>query len=124
MLIVTITLLIVSLLTNPVDYSSTFYVDATWYPNERNVKITYNDVTNATQNVTLEVLGLARTYHVEHTSSEFIETINFDKIPQNGWRAHPVIFDVTHLELGKINLKVEIHANGDPPTRVIYGNSN
>lgn len=110
-----------SLLSDPPDYSSTFYVDATWYPDEGNVKIVYNDTARATQLVTLEVLGLAETFHVSHMTSNFVETVSFDRVPSNGWRAHPVTFDITHSELGDIAIKVEIHRVGEPAPHIIYG---
>ncbi len=105
------------------DYSSTFYVDATWYPDRGQVIITYDDMASATENVTLEVLGLSDTFHTVRTSSSFVQDVRFDRVPDNGWRAHPVVFDVVHAELGSITIKTEVHdADADAPP-VIYGRS-
>lgn len=103
------------------DYSSTFNVDATWYPESQQVIITYNDTASSTEYVALEVLGLAQTFHVTHESSSFVETVPFDDVPANGWRAHPVVFDVSHAVVGDIIIKTEIHAEDQMAPHVVYG---
>lgn len=117
-------MLVSTLLIDGPNYSSTFYVDATWYPENGHVRITYNDVTSSTEHVTLEVLGLANTFHVEHTSSNFTENVDFEAIPNNGWRAHPIVFDIVHAELGNISIKTEVHSADQPAPSIIYGSSN
>lgn len=104
----------------PPDYSGTFYADAAWDPATGNVTITYADRSMATERVTLEVLGLARTLQKNYTSSNFVERVEFGGVPANGWRAHPVTFAVTHGELGEVGIKVEVHGPGEPPRRAVY----
>lgn len=103
------------------DYSSTFSVNATWHPDRGEVVIMYNDASLLTESVTLEVLGLAETFQKVRAESSFVETLEFDGVPKHGWRAHPVVFDVTHTELGNITIKTEVYGPGDPPSNTIYG---
>ncbi len=109
-----------ALLSGSPDHSSTIYADATWYPDEGNVVITYDDSARATSSVTLEVLGLASTFQKVRESSSFVERVAFGGVPANGWRAHPVTFAVSHGELGEIGIKVEVHGHDEPPPRVVY----
>lgn len=104
----------------PPDYSGTLYADAEWNPATGNVTVTYTDRSMATERVTLEVLGLATTLQKNHTSSHFVEQVEFGSVPANGWRAHPVTFAVTHGELGEVGIKVEVHGPGEPARHTVY----
>lgn len=117
----TLALVAAAALVPPPDYSSTFFVDAAWHDHHGHVRILYHDMANATQSVRLEVLGLEETFQKTHYSSQFSEDVHLGGVPANGWRAHPVTFDVVHGELGRLSIKTEIHAEGDPRPPVIYG---
>ena len=104
----------------PPDYSGTLHADAAWDPATGNVTITYTDASMATERVTLEVLGLERTFQRNHTSSHFVEHVEFGGVPANGWRAHPVTFAVSHGELGEVGIKVEVHGPGEPAGRTVF----
>jgi len=104
----------------PPDYSDTLYADASWDPVTGSVTITYTDRSMATERVTLEVLGLPETLQKNHTSSHFVERVEFGGVPANGWRAHPVTFAVSHAELGEVGIKVEVHGPGEPAARTVY----
>jgi hypothetical protein len=99
----------------------TFQVDAVYY-DSGHVEISYMDKSGQTNSVVLEILGMDETFHKTYTDSEFIEIVPFPNPPKYGWSVHPVVFDVDHKELGKIQLKTEIHPLGKPAPPVIYGN--
>ena len=85
--------------------------------------IVYEDMSRATDLVTLEVLGLAETLHASYDSDTFVRHVDFDGVPTNGWRAHPVVFAVTHRDLGDIIIKIQVHDKNEPAPPVIYGNA-
>ncbi len=99
----------------------TFYLDATFYPTQKEVRIKYIDYSNMTEAVTLEILGMEQSYQKKFFTSEFLETVSFDEEPKYGWKINPVTLVVDHEELGKIGIKTEIHEEGTPSSEVIFG---
>ena len=100
--------------------SQTVFVDAIYEPKNNFVKITYNDTSEKTRLVTLEILGMEETFHKEFSQSSFVETIQMNSEPKYGWSTMPVIFSVNHDKFGKIELKTEIHQQHELKPKVIY----
>ena len=100
--------------------SQTIFVDAVYEPENNIVLIKYADSSEMTQLVTLEILGMEKTFHKEFLRQSFVETVQISSMPQYGWATMPVIFTLDHEEFGKISLKTEIHLSGEMKPRVIY----
>ena len=100
--------------------SQTIFVDAVYESKSSIVKITYNDNSEKTNLVTLEVLGMEETFHKEFTRSSFVKTIQINSEPKYGWSTTPVVFSINHDEFGTIGLKTEIYEHGESKPRVIY----
>ena len=100
--------------------SQTIFVDAVYDPKNKIVKITYNDNSKKTNLITLEILGMEETFHKEFTRSSFVETVQINSKPKYGWSTIPVVFSISHDELGKIGLKTEIYGQGESKPRIIY----
>ena len=85
--------------------------DAIYFENDHVVKISFNDTSNNTKSVILEVLGMDVTYHQEYTfydNSGFVDIMSIEEIPKYGWNTTPVTLEIHHSEFGKIGLKTEI----------------
>ena len=100
--------------------SQTIFVDAVYDPKNNIVKITYNDNSKKTNLITLEILGMEETFHKEFARNSFVETVQMNSEPQYGWSTIPVVFSISHDELGKIGLKTEIYEQGESKPRIIY----
>ena len=100
--------------------SQIIFVDAVYEPKNKIVRITYNDNSEMTNLITLEVLGMEKTFHKEFSQSSFIETIEINSEPKYGWSTTPVVFSINHDEFGKIGLKTEIYEQGELKPRIIY----
>ena len=100
--------------------SQTIFVDAVYEPKNKIVKITYNDNSEMTNLITLEVLGMEKTFHKEFSQSSFVETVKINSEPKYGWSTTPVVFSINHDEFGKIELKTEIYEQGESKPRIIY----
>ena len=100
--------------------SQTIFVDAVYDPTNNLVKITYNDNSDKTNLIALEVLGMEKTFHKEFSRSSFIEIVQINSIPMYGWSTMPVVFSINHDEFGKIELKTEIHQQHELKPKVIY----
>ena len=100
--------------------SQTIFVDAVYDPKNKIVKITYNDNSKKTNLITLEILGMEETFHKEFTRSSFVETVQINSKPKYGWSTIPVVFSISHDQLGKIGLKTEIYEQGESKPRIIY----
>ena len=100
--------------------SQIIFVDAVYEPKNKIVRITYNDNSEMTNLITLEVLGMEKTFHKEFSQSSFVETIEFNSEPKYGWPTTPVVFSINHDEFGKIELKTEIYEQGESKPRIIY----
>lgn len=100
--------------------SQTIFVDAIYEPKTNFVKITYSDNSEKTKLVTLEILGMEKTFHKEFSQNSFVETVQINSEPKYGWATMPVIFSIDHEEFGKIGLKTEIHQQDETKPRVVY----
>jgi len=100
--------------------SQTIFVDAVYEPKNKIVRITYNDNSEMTNLITLEVLGMEKTFHKEFSQSSLVETIKFNSEPKYGWSTTPVVFSINHDQFGKIGLKTEIYEQGELKPRIIY----
>ena len=100
--------------------SQTIFVDAVYEPKSKIVKITYNENSEKTNLVTLEILGMEKTFHKEFSQSSFVETIQINSEPKYGWSTMPVVFSINHDEFGQIGLKTEIYEQGHSKPRIIY----
>ena len=100
--------------------SQTIFVDAVYEPKNKIVRITYNDNSEMTNLITLEVLGMEKTFHKEFSQSSFVETVKINSEPKYGWPTTPVVFSINHDEFGKIGLKTEIYEQGESKPRIIY----
>ena len=100
--------------------SQTIFVDAVYEPKNKIVRITYNDSSEMTNLITLEVLGMEKTFHKEFSQSSFVETVKINSEPKYGWSTTPVVFSINHDEFGKIGLKTEIYEQGESKPRIIY----
>ena len=100
--------------------SQTIFVDTVYEPKNNLVKITYNDNSEKTNLVILEILGMEQTFHKEFSQNSFVETIQINSEPKYGWSTMPVVFSVNHDEFGKIGLKTEIYQKDESKPRIIY----
>ena len=100
--------------------SQTIFVDAVYEPENKIVKITYNDNSKKTNLTTLEILGMEETFHKEFTRSSFIETVQINSEPKYGWSTTPVVFSINHDEFDKIGIKTEIYDQDESKPRIIY----
>jgi len=100
--------------------SQTIFVDAVYEPKNKIVRITYNDNSEMTNLITLEILGMEKTFHKEFSQSSFVETVKINSEPKYGWSTTPVVFSINHDEFGKIGLKTEIYEQGELKPRIIY----
>jgi len=99
--------------------SQAIFVDAVYEPKNKIVRITYNDNSEMTNLITLEILGMEKTFHKEFLQSSFVETIKINSEPKYGWSTTPVVFSINHDEFGKIGLKTEIYEQGELKPRII-----
>jgi len=100
--------------------SQTIFVDAVYEPKNKIVRITYNDNSEMTNLITLEVLGMEKTFHKEFSQSSFVEIVKINSEPKYGWSTTPVVFSINHDQFGKIGLKTEIYEQGELKPRIIY----
>jgi len=100
--------------------SQIIFVDAVYEPKNKIVRITYNDNSEMTNLITLEILGMEKTFHKEFSQSSFVETIEINFEPKYGWPTTPIVFSINHDEFGKIGLKTEIYEQGESKPRIIY----
>jgi len=100
--------------------SQIIFVDAVYEPKNKIVIITYNDNSEMTNLITLEILGMEKTFHKEFSQSSFVETVKINSEPKYGWPTIPVVFSINHDEFGKIGLKTEIYEQGESKPRIIY----
>ncbi len=110
--------------TNQVDeklFSDTFTVSAVYFDDNKIIEISYLDNSNATVNVTLEILGMSESFQKKYHTSTFVERVSLSNLPQYGWSTMPVTFLIEHKEFGMVMLKTEISPVGEQPARVIYG---
>ena len=100
--------------------SQRIFVDAVYEQKNKIVRITYNDNSEMTNLITLEILGMEKTFHKEFSQSSFVETIKINSEPKYGWSTTAVVVSIDHDEFGKIGLKTEIYEQGESKPRIIY----
>ena len=105
---------------------STFFVNAIYVENSESsnsnyIQITFEDKSQKTNAVVLEVLGMEESFQKTYLESEFVETIMFPAPPKYGWEIHPVTLLIDHEELGKVSIKTEIRPEGETSAPIIYG---
>ena len=100
--------------------SQTIFVDAVYEPKNKIVRITYNDNSEMTNLITLEILGMEKTFHKEFSQSSFVETVKINFKPKYGCSTTPIVFSINHDEFGKIGLKTEIYQMDESKPRIIY----
>lgn len=101
------------------NYSDTFEIDATF--DGSNVIVTFSDKSKMTDYTILQMLGMEEPFQKTFNGNSFVEVIPFSKVPKYGWKAHPIIVDINHTELGHVQLKTEVHLLDEPAPPVIYG---
>ena len=101
-------------------FAHTFDVDAIYYENQGIVEISFNDNSQKTSSVVLEILGMEETFQKTFEGSSFVERVQFDSSPKYVWQIHPITLVVDHQELGKIGIKTEIHSENEPAPRIIF----
>lgn len=101
-------------------FAHTFDVDAIYYENQGIVEISFNDNSQKTSSVVLEILGMEETFQKTFEGSSFVETVQFDSTPKYGWQIHPITLVVDHQELGKLGIKTEIHSENEPAPPIIF----
>jgi hypothetical protein len=106
--------------TDPRILKQTFVIDAVYFEDNGFVEISFHDTSNKTNHVTLEILGMAESFHKTYDSSSFVEKIVFTSVPKYGWQSIPVTFLVEHEEFGKIGIKTEIRPIGENPATIIF----
>lgn len=104
-------------------YSQVFSVDATFYPDKKTIEIKYDDSTQKTKHVVLEILGMQTSFQKRFDSSSFVVQVPFDSVPQYGWRSMPVTLAVEHEEFGKIGIKTDVHNDGEQSGSLIFSKS-
>ena len=97
----------------------TFVVDAIYYE-EGYVEINYQDKSQKTNEVILEILGMPNSFQKTFNESQFVERVPFQSPPKYGWKTNPVTFVIDHEELGQIGIKIEVHSEDEPPLPIIY----
>lgn len=108
---------------NSIDHKileQTFAIDAIYHEDDGYVEIMYQDKSNNTKHVTLEILGMSESFHKEYMSSSFVEKIPFPSAPSYGWQSMPVTLLVEHKKLGTIGIKTEIRPIGQMPAPIIF----
>lgn len=105
---------------------STFSVSAVYFPSTAGldngyIQIDFQDKSDKTNAVILEVLGMEESFQKTYLSSEFEEKISFPNPPKYGWEIHPVTLIIDHEDLGRVSIKTEIRPSGEPSAPIIYG---
>lgn len=95
-----------------------FEINATY--SDGTISVLFRDHSDRTDNVSMEILGMAETFRKTYESGYVEESVPFLGPPKYGWGAHPVIFDVSHQALGEISIKTEIRDAGQPAAAVIF----
>ncbi len=101
-------------------FAKTFDLDAIYYENQRIVEISFNDNSQKTSSVVLEILGMDETFQKTFSGSNFVVKIQFDSPPKYGWKIHPITLNVEHQEFGTVGIKTEIHSENEPAPPIIF----
>lgn len=101
-------------------FANTFDVDAIYFEDQSIVEISFNDTSQKTNSVVLEILGMDETYQKTFSGSNFVVKIQFDSPPKYGWKIHPITLNVEHQEFGTVGIKTEIHSKNEPAYPIIF----
>ena len=101
---------------------SNFIFDAVYIENDNYILITFEDQNKKSTFAILEVLGMETTYHNEFViiDSKFSQSISIETLPKYGWKATPVILEITYDESEVIKMKTEVHDEGQSPPEIIF----
>jgi hypothetical protein len=108
---------------NSAKYSGVFFLDATYYGEKKYVEIRFDDSTQKTSSVILEIQGMETSFQKTFTGSNFTIQVPFDEVPKYGWKTMPVTLAVEHSEFGKIGIKTDIHDSGEQSGNLIFSES-
>ena len=97
----------------------TFEVGAV-YRESGHVEVSFQDRSQNTNSVVLQVLGMEEPFQKTLSGDEFVEAVPFPDPPKYGWKVHPVVLDIEHAEFGHVQLKTEVRSPGEPVPPVIY----
>jgi hypothetical protein len=118
-----IAIIVLAVSNSPIDesmISQSISVDALYKPENNTIEITYADVSEKTDSVIIEILGMDETFHKEFSQQSFVETVQITSPPKYGWETMPVTFSIIHEQFGEIGLKIEIHEYNEPKSRIVY----
>ena len=105
---------------NTAKYSGIFYLDATFYGEKKYVEIKFDDSTQKTISVILEIQGMETSFQKTFAGSNFTIQVPFDDVPKYGWKTMPVTLLVEHSEFGKLGIKTDIHDYGKQSSDLIF----
>jgi hypothetical protein len=105
---------------NTAKYSGIFYLDATFYSEKKYVEIKFDDSTQKTLSVILEIQGMETSFQKTFAGSNFTIQVPFDDVPKYGWKTMPVTLLVEHSEFGKLGIKTDIHDYGKQSSDLIF----
>jgi hypothetical protein len=108
---------------NSAKYSGVFFLDATYYGEKKYVEIRFDDSTQKTSSVILEIQGMETSFQKTFTGSNFTIQVPFDEVPKYGWKTMPITLAVEHSEFGKIGIKTDIHDSGEQSGNLIFSES-
>lgn len=101
-------------------YSAIFYLDATFHEDKKYIQIKFDDISEKTSNVTLEILGMEQSFQKKFTGSHFDIQVPFSGVPEYGWKSMPITLVVEHQEFGKVGLKTDVRDYGHPSNKIIF----
>ncbi|MEM3063800.1 MAG: hypothetical protein QW177_00345 [Candidatus Nitrosotenuis sp.] len=101
-------------------YSEIFYLDATFYEEKKHIQIKFDDYTEKTSGVTLEILGMEQSFQRKFSGPHFDIEVPFDKVPEYGWKSMPITLVVEHPDFGKVGLKTEVHDQSQPRNKIVF----
>ena len=105
---------------NSEKYSGIFHLDATFYKEKKYVEITFDDSTQKSTKITLEIQGMEQSFQKIFTGSNFTIQVPFDDVPKYGWKTMPVTLVVEHPEFGKVGVKTDIHNQDEQASKTIF----
>lgn len=105
---------------NSEKYSKIFHLDATFYKEKKYVEIKFDDSTQKTTKIVLEIQGMEQSFQKIFASSNFTIQVPFDDVPKYGWKTMPVTLVVEHPEFGKIGVKTDIHNQNEQASKTIF----
>ena len=105
---------------NSEKYSGIFHLDATFYKEKQYVEIKFNDSTQKTTKMVLEIQGMEQSFQKTFAGSNFTTQVPFDNVPKYGWKTMPVTILIEHPELGNVGVKTDIHNQNEQASKTIF----